>query len=51
MTLEQKVGQMFIAGFESPFIDEHVTKIIKECHIGNIIYFSRNLKNPKQLLK
>lgn len=51
MTLEQKVGQMFIAGFESPFIDEHVTKIIKECHIGNIIYFSRNLKNPKQLFE
>lgn len=49
MSLEQKVGQMFIIGFESPYIDEHVNKVIKEFHIGNLVYFSRNIKSSKQL--
>lgn len=49
MSLEQKIGQMFKVGFESPYIDEHVTKIIKEFHIGNLVYFSRNISGSKQL--
>lgn len=51
MSLEQKIGQMFIVGFESPYVDEHITKVIKECHLGNIIYFSRNIKDSKQLFE
>lgn len=48
MSLEQKIGQMFIVGFPSAYIDEHITKVIKEYNIGNVIFFSRNIKNSKQ---
>jgi beta-N-acetylhexosaminidase len=51
MALEQKIGQMFIVGFEAPYVDEHVTKVIKEYHLGNIIYFSRNIKSSRQLFE
>lgn len=51
MSLEQKIGQLFAVGFESPYIDEHVAKVIKEYHIGNLIYFSRNINSAEQLFE
>lgn len=48
MTLKQKIGQLIIAGFEDTFADEHITSLIKEYNIGNVIYFSRNFKNTEQ---
>jgi beta-N-acetylhexosaminidase len=43
LTLEQKIGQLIIAGFPSPHFDSHIEKLIKEYHIGNIIFLSRNI--------
>lgn len=48
MTLEQKVGQMIIAGFPDENSDEHIIRAIKDYHIGNVIYFSRNFKDVRQ---
>ena len=48
MTLEQKVGQMIIAGFPGENSDEHIIRAIKDYHIGNVIYFTRNFKDIRQ---
>lgn len=45
MTLEQKIGQMIMAGFESYTLNDHARKIIDEYNIGNIILFSRNVRD------
>ena len=34
MTLEQKAGQMIIAGFPGENSDEHIIRAIKDYHIG-----------------
>lgn len=48
MTLEQKIGQMIIAGFPSKEYDEHLDEIIKS-KIGNVILFTRNVGSKKAL--
>lgn len=49
LTLEQKIGQMIMAGFPSDSFDDHVREIIHEHHIGNIILFSRNVGDSNQI--
>lgn len=49
LTLEQKIGQMLIAGFPSTEVDDHFNYIVEKLHIGNIILFARNIKAEKQL--
>lgn len=50
MSLEEKIGQMLIAGIDSYEINENEIKLIKEYHIGGFILFGRNVENPEQLL-
>ncbi|EGD53120.1 Beta-N-acetylhexosaminidase [Thermoanaerobacter ethanolicus JW 200] len=49
MTLEEKIGQMLMVGFPSPTYDDHIKELVREYKIGNIILFSRNVKDGKQL--
>ncbi|MCA1318619.1 beta-N-acetylhexosaminidase [Bacillus tianshenii] len=49
MTLEEKVGQLFMAGFQGTEPSENITKLIRDYHIGGVIYFTRNVKNTKQV--
>ena len=51
MTLKEKIGQLILAGFHSYEYDEHLQKIIDENHIGNVILFTRNFKDAKQMYK
>lgn len=48
MTLEQKIGQMIVAGFPSKEYDSHVEELIKN-KIGNIILFLRNVSDKESL--
>lgn len=48
MTLEQKVGQLMMIGWQSDDPSE-IIDLIEKYHFGNIILFTRNIKNPKQL--
>lgn len=48
LTLDQKIGQMIIAGFPSKEYDEHLNTLI-ENNIGNIILFVRNVGDKKSL--
>ena len=51
MTLEEKVGQLFMIGFQEPELSEHARSMVADRHIGNIILFDRNMQNPDQVSK
>ncbi|WP_425446429.1 beta-N-acetylhexosaminidase [Dethiothermospora halolimnae] len=50
MTLDEKIGQMIIAGFSSYNVDEKVKTLIKDYNIGGLILFNRNIKSSDQLV-
>lgn len=49
MTLKEKLGQLILPGFHSTYYDEHIKKLIEEYHVGNVILFTRNFENGKQI--
>ena len=49
MTLEEKVGQMFVVGFNSTTLNDALSKAIEKCHFGNVIYMGYNVSNPDTL--
>lgn len=51
MTLEEKVGQMFIIGFWGTQPDYYITKMVQERNIGGVILFKYNIKDKEQLTK
>ena len=40
MTLEEKIGQLMIVGFQSSEVDEHITKMIEGYHLGGSFYMT-----------
>ncbi|WP_135666039.1 beta-N-acetylhexosaminidase [Halorhabdus rudnickae] len=48
-SIEQKVGQLFIAGFEGATPTESIRNLITEYNLGGVIYFSRNIDTPDQV--
>ncbi len=48
MTLEQKIGQLMMVGWKSDKVED-IIEIIKKYHFGNIILFTRNIKNAGHL--
>ncbi|HEX9118818.1 MAG TPA: beta-N-acetylhexosaminidase, partial [Anaerolineae bacterium] len=49
MSLERKVGQVLIVGFEGTALAPEVRAAIAEMHAGGIVYFGRNVQSPTQL--
>lgn len=49
MKLEEKVGQLMMVGFSGMEKSKNAVELIKDKHIGGIIYFDRNLSSPKQV--
>lgn len=49
MTLEEKIGQMIIAGFAGPRVDGQVETLIREQQVGGLILFQRNIEDSDQL--
>lgn len=49
MTLEQKVGQMVMAGFPGAAVGPEVTQLIRQHAVGGVILFARNVQNPYQV--
>lgn len=49
LTLEQKIGQMFICGFDALTPNDHAQKLIRDHHVGGIVYFRRNVQKLSQL--
>ncbi|MCP1421883.1 beta-N-acetylhexosaminidase [Paenibacillus xylanexedens] len=51
LTLEQKVGQLLMCGFHGQHADEQVTRLIRDYHVGGVIYFRRNVESVDQLTR
>lgn len=48
LTLEQKIGQLIMVGFDGDTYNSHIESLINN-YVSNVILFSRNYKNPKSL--
>ncbi|MCM3633145.1 beta-N-acetylhexosaminidase [Paenibacillus camelliae] len=51
MSVEDKIGQMILAGLSGTTMDENDKKIIGELHVGGIIFYKRNFENPEQTVQ
>jgi beta-N-acetylhexosaminidase len=49
LTLEEKLGQMLIVGFQGNSAPPHILKWLEEGRIGGVILFARNIDTPGQL--
>lgn len=49
--LKNKLGQLFVFGFEGTKVSKNIKKLIEEYRIGNIILFSRNYESDSQIKK
>ncbi len=47
--LRQKVGQLFIVGFDGYSVPSEFKDFVKEYHLGGTIYFKRNVQSPGQI--
>ena len=50
LTLDEKIGQLLIIGFEGSIINDYNIKMIEEYKVGGFILFSRNIIEENQLL-
>lgn len=48
MTIEEKVGQLIMVGFEGTQANEAIEAHIRERFVGGIVLFSRNIQSPAQ---
>lgn len=48
LTTDEKIGQLFIFGFDGTDVDENVIKAIEENHIGGFILFKDNIWDASQ---
>lgn len=51
MSLDEKIGQLIIIGFDGTNITEDIIKTIENLKVGGFILFSRNLVDENQSLK
>lgn len=49
MTLEQKIGQVMIIGFDGLEPEPALLEMIRAYHIGGVILFARNVESPAQV--
>jgi len=49
LSLEQKIGQLFIIGFNGKIISEETENLIKEIHPGGILLLDKNIEDEVQL--
>lgn len=50
LTLEEKVGQLFVMSIDGIELNENTIKLIKDNKIGGIILFQKNIKSSEQLV-
>src|SRR5258706_13908583 len=51
MTLEEQLGQALMVGFGGITPSQDIIDLISRYHIGNVILFSRNIGNTRQVLE
>lgn len=50
MSTSEKIGQLFVVGFDGTEPGADLKEMIKNRHVGGVILFQRNVKDPVQLL-
>lgn len=50
MTLDEKIGQMVIVGFDGYAINDQVRAMVRDYHVGGFILYGYNVENSSQLL-
>lgn len=53
MTLEEKVGQVFMVWFQGPELSDDLRHLVRERHVGGLILYSvpGNIRSPQQVAK
>jgi len=49
LSLEQKIGQLFIIGFDGKSLNSDIENLVKELHPGGILLLKRNIEDENQL--
>ncbi|HEX8955456.1 MAG TPA: beta-N-acetylhexosaminidase [Burkholderiaceae bacterium] len=47
--LRQKIGQLFMVGFDALEANDNIKRLIREQRVGGVILFRRNVHTPQQL--
>lgn len=51
LTLEQKIGQLFVIGFEGKQVTPELEEQIKDLHPGGVLLLGKNIESKEQLKK
>lgn len=51
MTIEEKIGQMFLTGFSGTTFSSTLSNAISTYHFGNIIFMGENVSDPNKISK
>lgn len=51
MSLQEKVGQLFMCGFHGTEPSADIRQLIEKCQVGGIIYFRRNVNDVEQVCR
>lgn len=51
LSMDEKIGQLIIAGFEGTELNDEVVKLVDEYKVGGFILFSRNILDENQTIK
>ncbi|MEX2104450.1 MAG: beta-N-acetylhexosaminidase [Bacilli bacterium] len=50
MTLDQKIGQMVLVGFEGTVVNDHIRELIDDYNIGGVIFYKQNISGTDQAI-
>ncbi|HSQ89321.1 beta-N-acetylhexosaminidase [Romboutsia sp.] len=51
MTIDEKIGQMILAGFNGTQTNQYTNTLINDFKVGGVILFTRNIESSQQLKK
>ena len=51
MTLDEKIGQMIITGFNGSEYNDDMDRLINEYKVGGVILFARNIEDSNQMIE
>jgi beta-N-acetylhexosaminidase len=51
MNLEDKIGQMILAGIDGTTMDANTKNLISQIHVGGIIFYANNFETPEQTVQ
>lgn len=51
LTLEQKVAQLMVIGFDGTTLDAGLREMLEKYQVGGVIYFARNVDSPAQVAR